>query len=264
MSEYVIERHRKGNLIVDISQDDSPDDPRNWDNIGHMVCFHREYKLGDKTNVTSDDFSSWGELEKHLETEENAKIILPLYLYDHSGLRMKVGSFEGLLPQGHAEFDSGMIGFIYATDADIKREGMSKEKVKKYLEGEVETYDQYLSGDVYSFRAYELNRCDSCAHTDEEMVDAVGGFFGIESVHDELRSMYPDFDKWETENSPNVKPEYRELSEAEQHKLNKEKAMKMPGQMKLPSMNPKGWHKEPINHALASKGIKVGKSRTKR
>lgn len=27
---------------------------------------------------------------------------------------------------------------------------------------------------------------------------------------------------------------------------------------------PQGWHNEPINHALASKGIKVGKSRTKR
>jgi hypothetical protein len=34
--------------------------------------------------------------------------------------------------------------------------------------------------------------------------------------------------------------------------------------IKLPSQNPSGWHNEPINHALASKGIKVGKSRTKR
>jgi hypothetical protein len=33
---------------------------------------------------------------------------------------------------------------------------------------------------------------------------------------------------------------------------------------KVPSSNPKGWHKEPVNHALASKGIKVGKSRVKR
>jgi hypothetical protein len=33
---------------------------------------------------------------------------------------------------------------------------------------------------------------------------------------------------------------------------------------KVPSQNPKGWHKEPINHALASKGIKVGKNREKR
>jgi hypothetical protein len=32
----------------------------------------------------------------------------------------------------------------------------------------------------------------------------------------------------------------------------------------IPSTNPKGWHKEPINHALASKGIKVGKNRAKR
>lgn len=30
------------------------------------------------------------------------------------------------------------------------------------------------------------------------------------------------------------------------------------------STNPKGWHMEPVNHALASKGIKVGKNRMKR
>ena len=37
--------------------------------------------------------------------------ILPLYLYDHSGLAMSTGSFVGRAH--HAEWDSGQVGFIY-------------------------------------------------------------------------------------------------------------------------------------------------------
>lgn len=29
-------------------QDDSPESPREWDNVGTMVCWHRHYKLGDE------------------------------------------------------------------------------------------------------------------------------------------------------------------------------------------------------------------------
>lgn len=42
------------------------------------------------------------------------------------------------------------------------------------------------------------------------------------------------------------------------------KFMQKIGKIKIPSTNPKGWHMEPVNHALASKGIKVGKNRVKR
>jgi hypothetical protein len=34
--------------------------------------------------------------------------------------------------------------------------------------------------------------------------------------------------------------------------------------IKQPSQNSKGWHNEPINHALAGKGIKMGRSRVRK
>ena len=31
-----------------VKRENYPDNPRNWDNIGTMVCFHSRYDLGDK------------------------------------------------------------------------------------------------------------------------------------------------------------------------------------------------------------------------
>ena len=42
-------------------------DPREDDNIGIMVCFHKNYRLGDKTDLKSDDFNGWEELYNHLK-----------------------------------------------------------------------------------------------------------------------------------------------------------------------------------------------------
>jgi len=130
------------------------ENPRNDDNLGKMLCFHRRYVLGDRREpaIRESSFRSWDEVETHLRSELKALVILPLYLYDHSGLRMKVGSFQGLLPGGHAEFDSGQVGFIYATKADIKKNYPGKQirarllaEVEATLRREVAEYDHYLT-----------------------------------------------------------------------------------------------------------------------
>ena len=158
---------------IEIENDENPDNPRNWDNLSHMVCFHKRYDLGDSdTDLSSDIFNGWEEVEEHLRKEKGAVIIAPLYLYDHSWLRIKIGSFYGCgLPQGHARFDSGQVGFIYVTKEDIKEDFQVKritQKIKdramKVLEGEVKTYDSYVSGQVYGYRILDNkeNDIDSC------------------------------------------------------------------------------------------------------
>jgi hypothetical protein len=164
-------------LTVEIELDFDPESPREWDNNGIMLCFHRRYGLGDKTDLQSSDFENWQEVAEYLEREEKAICIMPLYLYDHSGLRIKVGSFSGILPQGHAEFDSGQVGFIYTTLEQLNKGGHNftenitpeqMNQVQKWLEGEVETYDQYLSGQVYGY----------CIKNEEgEILDSCYGFY---------------------------------------------------------------------------------------
>ena len=160
MSDFdALEEIKVGDLTVKIINDDEPSDPREGsDQLGVMACFHPEYTIGDKHRIDPHEFAGWDELERHLIRVEGALCVAPLYLYDHSGLQMKIGSFAGLLPQGHAEFDTMQVGFIYTTRQRMKEMcGWTRltkkvqERVDKQLEAEVETYNQYLRGDVYGY-----------------------------------------------------------------------------------------------------------------
>lgn len=169
---------------IEIHPDEDPQSPREWDNLGTMVCFHKRYDLGDKHEFKSNNYNNWKEVAKGIEETVGKAIILPLYLYDHSGLRIKIGSFQGLLPQGHAEFDSGQVGYIYCTYEKACKEYSQPTmnldlmvKVKKILEGEVETYDTYLAGGVvgYVVKNPKGEVTDSCwgYYSDEDaMTDA--------------------------------------------------------------------------------------------
>jgi len=172
MQEYLIEEQEYKGCKVKIYQDPEPDDPRNWDNLGTMVCFHKRYDLGDTTDLTSDRFEGWEELEQHLIKEKQAEVIAPLYMYEHSGISIKIGSFYGCgLPQGHARFDSGQIGFVYVSRETLLKEyGVKritkkvKDTARKVLEGEVDTYNKYVSGQVYGFVAEDKKeeQIESC------------------------------------------------------------------------------------------------------
>lgn len=179
-----IETTRKGDYILEIFQDEPYDSPRTWDNLGTMVCFHRRYNLGDKHDYNKDDYSSWAELKETLIESYNAKVILPLYLYDHSGITMNTTGFS-------CGWDSGQVGWIFASEDCIKKEYNVDvitddilEKVTNMLKGEVETYDQYLTGDIYGFRISKIDKCDH-GHEHKDEIDSCWGFYGTDSVEEE-------------------------------------------------------------------------------
>jgi len=185
MDEIAIYKEKKGKKILKIYKDDDAENPREWDNFGKMACFHKNYVLGDKTELKSDNFEGWNELKEHLIKEEKAILIFPLYLYDHSGITIKIGSFEGLLPQGHAYFDSGCVGFIYCTKEDILREYQKVNKktlkqAEKRLFDEIEIYDQYLRGDIYGYILEKEQKCKCCKREMNEEINSCWGFFGYD------------------------------------------------------------------------------------
>lgn len=149
--------------------DDCPYCPREDDNLGTMACFHNRYTLGDKVEFSTDDFNGWDEMEKHIRNKLGAVVCFPLYLYDHSQQSISTESFCGRAV--HAEWDSGRIGFIYATKEDIRKNWVVKRVSKKLLKdterilkSEVATYDQYIQGNVFGFNIEDAegNRIDSC------------------------------------------------------------------------------------------------------
>jgi hypothetical protein len=170
-----IEEKRIGKYLIKILPDDTGDNPRNWDNIGTMICFHKRYDLGDKHDYDHNDYDNWSEMEAAIIKKEKAAIILPLYLYDHGGITINTTGFS-------CPWDSGRLGFIFVSKKKVLAEYGGKritpdliEKATKYLIGEVETYDQYLRGDVYGYQVFKVDECDM---DDEEELDACWGYYG--------------------------------------------------------------------------------------
>jgi len=179
----------KDKYKIEIYYDDCPGNPREeWDNLGNMICWHRRYNLGDKhsyseprdfiyelcrdfhdTQKMIDDYNLSEEefINKYLSILEKHIVILPLYLYDHSGITINTTGFS-------CPWDSGQIGWIYATKEKMKKEygwkcwsKKREERIIDYLKAEVETYDCYLTGNIYGFFLYK----------NDKEIDSCGGFF---------------------------------------------------------------------------------------
>ncbi len=161
-------------------QDEDAANPRTeWDNLGTMVCFHNRYDLGDKHSYHQSHYSSWDELEADIRKRENVAVILPLFIYDHSGITMNTTGFN-------CRWDSMQVGFIFiAKDKALKEFGGKivtkklRERLETYLRSEVETYDQYLRGDVWGVKVFE----------DGEEIDSCWGFYGYDYAELEAKAM---------------------------------------------------------------------------
>ena len=191
---------RKLRLVIE--QDESPEDPRSWDNIGTMLCCHRDYQLGDCNSNKETELQlaeicrKYGKSDEEIDemtfAEEVQFILgqddvcgLPLWLYDHSGISISTGRV--------CPWDSSFVGLIfvekdfYLAQMCLKDETDWKVKAKKTLEGEVETYSDFLEGNIYQWTLYEptvvirqsMDGKELSREIDEEgeMVDSMGGFY---------------------------------------------------------------------------------------
>ena len=187
---------------VKIERSECPEDPREWDNLGTMICFHSRYNLGDEHNYSSGEFFqelacnvdptaedriNYWDYEANVSYETAAEkihniiekaldnvVILDLYLYDHGGISMSTGGFS-------CPWDSGQVGYIFVTKDQLRKEYNVKRITKKImeravniLEDEVKVYDMYLTGQVYGYTVEDPSG---------EFIDSCGGFFGYD--HDE-------------------------------------------------------------------------------
>lgn len=175
--------------IVEIYGDDYPESPREWCNLGVMVCWHNRYTLGDENpkyppkeyfaNMVSDYISEadydeavnrWCDsVEDDTMRRINAQldkhyIMLELHVYEHGGITMRTSPF-------YDPWDSGQVGFIYVPIADVKKEwgwkrltAKRREQIESILKSEVEIYDDYLTGNVYGYKLIDPDglECDSC------------------------------------------------------------------------------------------------------
>lgn len=103
-------------------------------------------------------------------------VMLPVYLYDHSGITIKTAPFS-------CPWDSGQVGWVYVSREKILKEFSCKkltkkirEKTEKILNQEIAIYDAYLRGEVYGWEVVDPET--------EETLDSCWGYI-ITSREDE-------------------------------------------------------------------------------
>jgi hypothetical protein len=163
------------NHTIEIENDEFCESPREWDNLCVFHIAHRRYAFGDKNY---NDFESIEEAEK--EALDKGNIVLPLFMYDHSGITIS-------LSPSSCSWDSGRVGFVEIPREkaieELGKKIFSPEVKKRAMEiaaGEVETLDIYLRGDVYYYKVFNDNG---------EELDSCHGFFDIEEAKNEAKSV---------------------------------------------------------------------------
>ena len=123
-------KDEKGNkYTLTIKTEVSPENPRSWDNVATMVCWHSHYNLGDKHSFyDSDEFfdyvlrnickKNYKDFE-HLSTREKYQLacendnvyIKELNLYDHENITISTSNDYPY----NDRWDAGCVGFVYIT-----------------------------------------------------------------------------------------------------------------------------------------------------
>ena len=172
------ERHR--DHTIRILYDIDAENPREWENnLGTMTCWHSRYRLGDcHDHETPRDFlaalagmddAGDQSIDRLLTRAERNAVILPLYVYEHSGITINTSGFS-------CPWDSGPVGYVHAELAAIREDHGCKKrvspalrrKVEDQLRNEVAVYDDYLTGNCFGY----------VVEKDGDQVDACWGFIG--------------------------------------------------------------------------------------
>jgi len=169
---------------------DAPDPTVEFDHLGTIVSWHRRYQIGPR--------HGWSSPADFLADTQGRAIILPLYLYDHTVLRLSTQPWTGRAP--HAEWDSGQVGYIYVPLDRVRQEyGVRRvtrrirDQVMAVLAAEVDTYSHYLNGDVYGYIVEAVDRCP-CGRETVTVVDSCWGFYGWDPMTNGMaEAIAPDY-----------------------------------------------------------------------
>ena len=179
--------YSKDKWEIKIDYDEYSGSPRDWDNLGEICVSSRCKYTKDESGLADSECLEWSNAEADQKAlEDKGYIVLPLSVYDHSGVSIYIG---GICDR----WDSGQIGWYIASKEKIREEYKVKRISKKLLEkvinvmtSEVETYNHYINGEVYTF---------TLSHNGEE-VDSCGGFYDSDDKYlgflEEMYEYFPD------------------------------------------------------------------------
>jgi hypothetical protein len=189
--------------ILGYEEDAEFSNPRDWSNVGTMAVHYQRYNLGDEdirqinfqtncgncqgegTTAGNPDDGEDDEIDctvcdgmgtvnldpvLYFKQEHGSRVVLPLSVYEHSGITMFVGHQDYTFDPGG--WDTSYVGFIYDTPENVKQcigDNATDEQIEEALRGEVKVYASYLEGDV---------TCWVVEDDESNFFDGCGGYVG--------------------------------------------------------------------------------------
>ena len=150
----------KSGNILEVIQDSDPQSPDSWGNTDMFLVYdHRQFSverkgfppkyiydyLDEKTGTILDHDLDLSKLDNFH--------IFNVAAHIHSGVHLQLNNSSFPFQRG---WDTSTTGFVIVKKEDIvegkKPTFITEAEALKYAEGLIETWNQYLSGDVYGFR----------------------------------------------------------------------------------------------------------------
>lgn len=171
--EYTAENK---NYKLVIEHDEFGEKPNLWFD-SRMFCIHGRYDIGDEHDHSRDYGKPMDSFKKYIYKVLEGRVILPIYLLDHSGLRVSTEYFS-------CSWDSMQIGYIFVTrDQILKEYGVTRltptirREISNRLKEQVKTYDTYIRGDVYCLSLYEMVYNKDTNRVEEINIGSCGGIY---------------------------------------------------------------------------------------
>jgi len=169
-----VEEKKIGKYLIKIFPDDSAESPDAWGDESRFVVFeHRQFQ------VEREGFEPREIFENNMKVK--GYFVFQCFAYIHSGVALSVANHN--FPD--ARWDVSSTGYWL-----VKREKgtWTRKAALKAAEGLCETWNQYLSGDVYGYKVYRITTCDK-GHEHEEELDSCWGYFGLDYCISEAMSI---------------------------------------------------------------------------
>ena len=157
---------------IEIIPDENCESPDTWGDDGvFLVGYHRDFWVERKDIISKDVAADIFRGEKNWGTEQITKKYwcFGLEAYIHSGVVLALSNCGDFCDR---QWDVSRLGLVLVS----KEESRFSKKAREYAERLIETWNQYLSGDVYGYNIEQLN--DSC-----------WGYYGYDTCLQEAKSI---------------------------------------------------------------------------
>ncbi len=186
--QFLLARFRLGEMVAEVSYDTDTISPRDDPHANATTLVlngGRNYRFPCEVPQTIwKEANSYTGLREVLEEKYHPLIIRPVYVYDHSGVSLRVGRDETNPFSVDREWDTALVGFAMITEEKYAQvfgtyEAPETAILLDILDDEVETYGHYVNGDVYRFQV---------VNPTGDVVDSCGDYFSYEDAVQEVKS----------------------------------------------------------------------------